>query len=176
LARIVHAALLTDIRKLRNAASLRAAANLNRRGSWHRFDYWFGLGLGTRNVTVARSADQITVLKGIAENALKDENLSDAHAFPRHFLTQVDETTKAFFVEVQQLGEAAFADPLRGDQEFWRKCQERWGTGVPGYKNEIRAWTKEWFDNDARKARHEFIEMEIQRRWQNVIDRPGCYR
>ena len=166
----VHTALLTDIRELRYAASLRAAANLNRRGSWHRFDYWFGLGLGTRNVVVARAVKQIEGLKEILVNALKQENLSDAHGFLKHFLTQVEETAAAFFVEVQQLGEAAFADQLREDREYWEKCQERWGRG-PGYKDDIRVWTRDWFTSEARKARHEFIEKEIQRRWQNAIDR-----
>ena len=166
----VHTALLVDIRELRYASSLRAAANVNRRGSWHRFDYWFGLGLGTRNVTFARATGQINGLKAIVENALNDDNLSDAHGFLKHFLTQVEETTAALLVEVQQLGEAAFADQLREDRAYWEKCQQRWGGG-PGYKNDIRAWTQEWFKNESRKARHDFVEKEIQRRWQNVTDR-----
>ncbi len=165
-----HAALLTSIRDLRYAASLRAAANLIRRGSWLRFDYWFGLGLGARNVTVARATNQIIVLKGHVETGLQDEKLSDAHGFLKHFLTQVEETTASFFVEVQQLGEAAFADQLREDRAYWEKCQQRWGGG-PGYKDAIREWTRDWFKSDARKARHDFVEKEIQRRWQTVIDR-----
>jgi transcriptional regulator with XRE-family HTH domain len=166
----VHSALLSDIRELRYASSLRAAANLSRRGSWSKFDYWFGLGDGARRVTVVRAADQLTKLKGIVENTLNDDNLSDAHGFLRHFQTQVEESATAFFLDVQQLGEAAFADQLKEDRQYWEQCQNRWGQG-PGYKDDIRAWTREWFSNESRKARHDFVEKEIQRRWQNLMNK-----
>ena len=42
----VHSALIEEIDGVRYASSLRAS--VNRKGSWHKFDYWHGLGFGTR--------------------------------------------------------------------------------------------------------------------------------
>ncbi len=164
----VNVALLEEIDGLRYASSLRAS--VNRRGDWHNFDYWHGLGFGARREVVARSKEQVLKLKGILENALRDEDLEDAHNFLRHFDSQIDESTSAFFVEIQQLGETAFAEQLRADHAYWQACQERWGGG-PGYKAEIRRNTDRWFNNDIREARHDFIKAEVLRRWEDMMER-----
>ena len=62
------------------------------------------------------------------------------------------------------------ADQLREDHGYWEQCQQRWGMG-PGYKHDIRSSTKGWFLGESRKARHEFVEREIQRRWQELSER-----
>lgn len=164
----VNVALLEEIDGLRYASSLRAS--VNRRGDWHNFDYWHGLGFGARREVVERSKDQLLKVKGILENTLKDEDLDEAHSFLRHFDSQIDEAMATYFVEVQQLGETAFAEQLRGDHAYWQECQNRWGGG-PGYKADIRRNTATWFGNDIREARHEFIDAEVQRRWEQMIDK-----
>lgn len=164
----VDVALLEEIDGLRYASSLRAS--VNRRGDWHNFDYWHGLGFGARREVVARSKEQILKLKGILETALNDEDLADAHSFLRHFDSQIDEVTAMLYVDVQQLGETAFAEQLRADHAYWQQCQNRWGGG-PGYKADIRKQTGHWFRSEIRDARHHFIESEVQRRWEQLIDR-----
>lgn len=163
----VDGALLQEIDGLRYASSLRAS--VNRRGDWHNFDYWHGLGFGARRGVVSRAKDQLTKLSGIVENVLATEDLSDSHGFLRYFESCVDESTKAFFINVQQLGETAFAETLREDDPYWRQCQSRWGGGS-GYKNDIRHWTGSWFSDSEREARHQFIEAEVQRRWTQMVD------
>ena len=156
----------TEMDGLRYAASLRAS--VNRRGNWHNFDYWHGLGFGTRRETVARSAEQIKVLKGVIDIALKDEELVEAHDYLAHFQTQVESSTTHFYQEVQTLGEAAFLDQLGDDHAYWNRCYGRWGAGS-GYKNDIRRWTGEWFSEAQHRERCQFVENEIQRRWREML-------
>ncbi len=161
-------ALLEDMDGLRYASSLRAS--INRHGHWHNFDYWHGLGFGTRRETVERSANQITVLKGMIATTLSDPESSEAHAFLSHFQSQVENGIAQFYQDVQALGEAAFLDQLTDDSEYWNRCYNRWGGG-PGYKNDIRHWTDKWFSDANRKDRYAFIESEIQRRWRELVQR-----
>src|SRR5207249_10690779 len=106
----IQAALLEEMKELRYVASLRAS--INRLGNWYNFDYWHGLGFGTRRKTVERAAEQITVLKGLIANALNDHELEEAHNFLRHFQRQVETGVAQFYQEVQTLGEAAYLDQL----------------------------------------------------------------
>lgn len=163
----VDMALAEEIDSLRYAASLRAS--VNRRGNWHNFDYWHGLGFGARRDVVARSKEQITKLQGIVENVLADSDLSESHDFLHHFESQIEDATGSFFVDVQQVAETAFSEQLRGDHEYWSQCQGRWGGG-PGYKNDIRSWTNKWFRQETQASRHEFIKAETQQRWKQMID------
>lgn len=164
----MQGALLDEIQTVRYAGYLRAA--VNRRGMWDNFNYWFGLGFGARREAIARAANQMIELKGLIKTALNDSDLSDAHRFLSHFQAQVEDTTKGFELDVQQIGESAFADQLREDHAYWKQCQNRWGKG-PGYKDDIRSSTKGWFLEEARRARHEFVEKEIQRKWQEFMER-----
>jgi transcriptional regulator with XRE-family HTH domain len=160
--------LLEDMDGLRYASSLRAS--INRHGHWDNFDYWHGLGFGARRETVERSANQTTVLKGLIATTLSDPESAGAHAFLRHFQSQVETGTAKFYQDVQTLGEAAFLDQLTDDSAYWSTCYNRWGGG-PGYKNDIRHWTDEWFSDSNRKDRYDFIESEVQRRWRELVER-----
>lgn len=167
--RPVQGALLDEMQSVRYVGYLRAA--VNRRGKWDNFDYWFGLGFGARRETTVRATNQMIELKGLIKTALHDSDLADAHGFLAHFQAQVEEAAKDFFLDVQQLGESAFADQLREAHAYWEQCQNRWGQGRPGYKDDVRRSTKDWFLNKSREARHEFVEKEIQDRWQELMER-----
>ena len=90
----VEAALLEEMEGIRYASTLRAS--VNRRGSWHNFDYWHGLGFGARRETVARTAKHLTVLRGLVDTALGDDELAEAHGFMRHFGNQIDAAVTTF--------------------------------------------------------------------------------
>jgi hypothetical protein len=161
----IAAALVEEMDGIRYASTLRAS--VNRRGSWHNFDYWHGLGFGARRDTVARTAEQIAILRGLIETAMSDEELGDAHDFLRHFLKQVESAFAGFYQEAQSVGETVFFEQLREDHEYWDRCRGRWGGG-PGYKSDIRHWTDDWFLS-GREERHRFIEQEIRQRWREMM-------
>lgn len=166
----VQGLLLEEFDGLRYASSLRAS--VNRRGSWHNFDYWHGLGFGARREAFARSSRQVTELKGHIGTSLNDSDLEQAHDFLRQFQAEIERALGQFYQDVQSLGETAFLNQLQGAQDYWLQCVRRWGEGQ-GYKTEIKRWTESWFTNESRQERHEFIEMEIQRRWRELIERLG---
>ena len=162
----VQNALIEEMDGLRYASSLRAS--VNRRGNWHNFDYWHGLGFGTRRESVSRSAKQMTDLKVMIEAALRDDDLSLAHDFIRHFANELEKSVTDFYQWAQSLGESAFQNLLGEDFDYWKKCQDRWGGG-PGYKSEISHRTNNWFDDVASKERQKFIEAELQRQWKEAL-------
>jgi transcriptional regulator with XRE-family HTH domain len=164
----VQSALIEEMDGLRYASSLRAS--VNRRGNWHNFDYWHGLGFGTRREVVTRTTKQVNDLKVLIEAALRDDELSLAHDFIRHFTNQLDETVSSFYQWSQSMGGSAFQNLLGEDIDYWRKCQDRWGAG-PGYKSEISHRTNNWFDDDASKERQKFIESELQKKWKESLDK-----
>lgn len=162
----VEKALLADMAGLRYASSLRAS--VNRRGDWYNFDYWHGLGYGSRREAVARTAKQIAELKAILKNLAEDDGLVDAHGFIEHLIAEVDASVNEFFQNIQAVGEAAFGEQLRDDDSYWYRCRNRWGGGS-GYKMEIHQWTDDWFSEERRAERRRFIETELQRRWREVV-------
>lgn len=164
----VEKALLAEMAGLRYAASLRAS--VNRRGDWYNFDYWHGLGYGSRCEAVTRTEKQLRDLEAVIGNLLADSGLSDTHGFLRHLNTQVDEAVKEFSEGIQAVGEAAFGEQLREDHEYWQRCRDRWGGGL-GYKSDIGDWTNNWFSQEHRVERRQFIEAELQRRWQELLVR-----
>lgn len=162
----VEQALLVNMDQLRYASSLRAS--VNRRGDWYNFDYWHGLGYGSRREAVARTAKQVAELKAVLKNLSEDGNLADAHGFISHLSAEVESAVNEFFQDIQSVGEAAFGDQLREDAGYWQRCRDRWGGGA-GYKVEIRRWTDEWFSEERRAERRKFIESELQQRWRKVV-------
>jgi len=162
----VQTALIEEMDGLRYASSLRAS--VNRRGNWHNFDYWHGLGFGTRRKAVARAAEQVRELKVLVEAVLRDTDLSLAHDIIRHFANELEKAASDFYQSAQLLGEGAFQSQLGDDSGYWRKCQKRWGGG-PGYKTEISHWTMQWFDEGTGKQRNDFIEAELQRQWGEMV-------
>ncbi len=164
----VEKELLTDMAGLRYASSLRAS--VNRRGDWYNFDYWHGLGFGSRGEAVARTGKQIAELKAVLKNLSEDPNLADAHGFLEHLATELEAAVNEFCQDIQSIGEAAYGDQLRADDAYWQRCRNRWGLGRGVYKLDIRQWTDDWFSEEQRAERRRFIESELQRRWRMVVD------
>jgi hypothetical protein len=162
----VHANLIKEMQGLRWASSLRAS--INRRGHWHNFDYWHGLGFGARSETVSRCEAKIDELKKLVSDAMANPGFTPAHGFLGHFTAELEKAIKAFYEWVQTLGESAFKSQLGDDAAYWARCRDRWGGGG-GYRDAITEWTEGWFSETARKEREAFIEGEIQARWAEML-------
>jgi hypothetical protein len=160
--------LIRDMGAIRYASTLRAS--VNRFGSWDKFDYWLGLGLGTRQHTAARTSEQLTGLRYIIRNELANPDLTEAHGFLRHFLDRLDAAVAEFEQHVQTLGETAFMERLRSDADYWTRCRNRWGAGK-GYKDDVTAMTEQWFspEAEARRERYAYIDAEVKRRWREML-------
>ena len=159
-------ALLKEMAGLRYASSLRAS--VNRRGNWHNFDYWHALGFGTRSETVVRTMAAVEELRILFKAALRDDEFEVVHDFLSISLAEFETSVASFYEWAQALGESAFKAQLSADLQYWADCQNRWGGG-PGYKDEIKTWTQNWFSDEARRAREVFIEAEVSRRWKEIL-------
>ena len=100
--------------------------------------------------------------------ALQDDDFTPAHDFLRFFLSEAETMIVKFYQTAQTLGETAFETELAGDFKYWSRTQSRWGQG-PGYRDDIADWTSDWFCEEARNEREEFINAEIQKAWQNML-------
>ena len=161
-----HGALLQQMAHLRYVASLRAS--VNRKGSWYNFNYWHGLGDGTRRQTVERSTKQINELKVLINAALQDDDFVLVHDFLKFFLSEIEKAVTEFHKNAETLGGTAFETELSGDFNYWSKTQGRWGQG-PGYRDDIKDWTDEWFNEDTRKEREGYINGEVVKAWQKML-------
>lgn len=162
----VQSALIEEMDALRYASSLRAS--VNRKGSWPKFDYWHGLGFGTRREVVGRAMKQVEQLKVLIDAELRDTELSVAHDLIRHFSNELDNAISEYFKWSEFIGEGAFLEQLGEDVMYWERCQNRWGCG-PGYKTDISRWTSSWFEQDPSRERAEFVEREVQRQWKDLM-------
>jgi len=162
--------LVGDINSVRYASSLRAS--VNRRGDWHNFNYWHGLGSGARQSIKTRLTEQITKIRGVVETQVSMHEDQPFGSFLVHFQQLFEQEVKQFFIWVAQVGETAFYEKFHSDNEYWSQSQGRWGCG-PGYKNDISAWTSEWFDQTDPSERAEFLDAEIRLKWNNLIEELG---
>ncbi len=161
----IDAALLEAMAQV-HVQSLRKSVKCQ--GEWYKFAYWPSLGFGARRTAVARSKGQLLNLRVFVRVFLDDSKYESTHNFLRHFLLQIDREANAFVIAVQQMCQTAFAKQLKKDGEYWRWCEERWpGTG---YRDDVGLCTKRWFDATGRKAKHEFIEAQIQRLWKEMVE------
>jgi len=162
-----HGELITDINGIRYASSLRAS--VNRRGDWHNFHYWHGLGSGARQAMKSHLSEQITKLRGVIETQVGSYEDQPFGSFLVHFQQLFEQNVKQFFVWVAQVGETAFYEQFHSDDKYWNKAKERWGGG-PGYKNDISHWTRDWFEQADPRDRADFLDAEIGLKWNNLIE------
>jgi hypothetical protein len=116
----------------------------------------------------------------IANHLLGDERLTDAHDLVKQALRALEQGFDGLIRKVQLVGESIHADELSADAEFWRGCEQGWGTGRPGYRNRVNNRNKEWFEGT--EADHR-VETVIHEEWANVrasIDQlmpnPGTFK
>jgi plasmid maintenance system antidote protein VapI len=162
----VHSNLIREMYGLRWASSLRAS--VNRRGNWHNFDYWLGLGFGARSETVKKFETRIEELKKLIKESLANPDYAPAHGFLTHFLSELEAVVNSFYQWVQSLGENVFKSQLGDDASYWAKCRDRWGGGG-GYRDAVTDWTGDWFSEESRKQREILLQTEIQARWTEMM-------
>lgn len=162
-----HGELVSDIAGIHYASSLRAS--VNRRGVWHNFNYWHGLGSGARQAMLSHLSEQITKLKGVIETQVSTYADQPFGSFLIHFQQLFMQKLKQFFVWVTQVGETAFYERFHSDDQYWSKAQGRWGSG-PGYKDDISNWTSDWFKQPEPADRAAFLDSEIDLKWNNLVE------
>ena len=163
--------LLSDIRGVRYASSLRAS--INRCGSWDKFDYWDGLGEGCRKEVVKACQNAITEFVGLLKTTIDNSDFDVAKPFMEHVKSLFHEREKALYIVMGNFGVSAYRDQLGKDYDYWAQSQSRWGeNAVRGtkYKDDIYDWTSDWFESEARNDRREFVETEIQKKWTELIE------
>ncbi len=107
-------------------------------------------------------------MKVLINAALQDDQFEPTHDFLKFFLKEVERAMAEFYQKALTLGETAFETELSGDFDYWSKTQDRWGQG-PGYRDDIKGWTREWFNEETRAEREEYINREIQKRWKELL-------
>jgi hypothetical protein len=138
------------------------------RGEYGELDYYHHLGFGARRIAVKLIGEgKVKQFKVVVKNQLDNREFSTAHDFLRRLLEALDSQVEGAYGRIYSRGRTAFRRELGGDDEFWRKCMNRWGKGR-GYRDDIRDWTDEQFDSSYDDS-HRTLRAAISEEWAKVV-------
>jgi len=104
-------------------------------------------------------------------NMLCDRELETAHAFLGEIRTKAKEWNESFLESVGRAGQETFRPALQDDSALWSACEDRWGGG-PGYRQEVAAMIRSWFEAPERAHLHKALEGKVKMAWQGEVLRP----
>ena len=159
------------MQSLRSSAAATVSASVRRNGRWHNLEFPHQLGHGARRTAVRSVETKFNDFRGIAQNLLENEELSDAHPLVEQSLRIMDNGIDEILKKVELSGRSVHEDGMRHDRDFWAKCVSEWGTGVPGYKGRVENHNQNWFDDPSHDIYHKQIDALIKSEWKVAVDR-----
>lgn len=161
----IHKLLLSQI-QLSHVQTIRATNY--RAGYWQNLDYYQLIGEGSRINTLSFLNEKIYELKGILKVLRRDDEYKWAFNFIDSLLNELDTNIEQFLSAVESSTLNTFSFPLQADNNLWQTCISRWGKG-PNYREDIKQWIKEWFENELKEDLHNLVNQAIQEHWENHI-------
>ena len=144
-------------------------AAVRRNGNWSNLNYYYQLGVGARRLAAKQFKGKVSSLIAVVDNLLEDSELDVAHSFLEQVKNKIREESTATLRRVQLAGRSAFESELRSDSTFWSRCDNEYGRGIGGYRDTVRGYTKDWFDQDPHKQLHSSVIKAIEEGWGSVI-------
>ena len=138
-------------------------ASVSRRGSWQNLDYYDQIAFGARADVVHCYMKTIDELRAILRNKLAREDIKSAHTFVREVLSLAEKREQVLLERSEITARASYEEPLREDDPLWAESRDRWGAG-PGYRDDIRAFTKHWLDKHANFAIE--VQRGLEKEWE----------
>ena len=154
---------------MRGAHASTVRASVRREGEWPNLDYSHHLGFGARKIAVALIERRLEAFRAVADNLLSDADLSDAHEFIRQAVAILESEVEELLKKIQLVGREAFATQLKAAPSLWEDCIAEWGQGA-GYRVRVTSHNQLWFDDESKKARHEFVKEMIVKEWDRITN------
>ena len=165
----LHRQLLSAIR-LAHARSVWASTR--RKGEWYNLDYGYHVGRGGRIVATRHVQSRVRDLEAVVQNLLDDTQFAHAHDFLREILLYVGREVPDLLQKIELMGRTRYKNALSEDFSFWSECENRWGQGG-GYREDIAAYSNEWFKNETAVSIREVVIKHITSGWEEITLRLG---
>ena len=163
----VHLRLL---RALRDQHPRTVWAATRRAGSFWNFNVYQRLGDGASADAKRRCAQAIAGLREIIENKLDNPDFKSAHSFLEQLLDDVDAWETDFVKAARHHAVTTYRPVLSSDKELWDKCEDLYGRGIDGYRDEIASALESWFENNDELQNE--IDSRIRRAWKKTVIEP----
>lgn len=148
----------------RNAHVKTIYAAVIRDGEWYNLDYSHQLSHGARRIATTMAQPKLRSFQDVATNLLNDEQFLDAHDLVHQTMRALDASFDALVRKTQLVGQSIFADEMRPDVDFWRRCLKEWGTGR-GYRERMAQHNSAWFDIEGAPSADDRVIEIVQADW-----------
>ena len=132
-------------------------AATRRAGSFWNFDTYQHLGDGASADAKRRCGPAIAGLREIIKNKLADAAFKSAHRFLGQLLDNISAWESDFVKAVRHYAVTIYKPPLSSAKELWDNCEDKYGCGIDGYREEIASELGSWFDD------HDELQDELDR-------------
>ena len=163
----LHRQLLAAIR---SAHARSVWASTRRGGAWYSLNFFYQIGRGARMVATKHVQRRVNELESVVRNLLEDEQFSHAHDFLEEVLVYVKREVSSLLQAVELTSVNEFRRRLGADVDFWKRCERRWGEG-PGYRDDIAAFSEEWFNNNAARGTRREVIRVMSAAWGKIVHR-----
>lgn len=163
----VHLRLLRAV-KNRHPRTVWAATR--RTGSFWNFNVYQHLGDSASADAKRRCTQAIAGLREIIKNKLDDTAFESAHSFLEQLLDDVDAWESDFVKAARHHAVTIYRPALSSDENLWNDCEDMYGRGISGYKEEIASKLESWFDDHGEFQ--DKIDRLIERAWKKTVIEP----
>ena len=154
--------------RTRHARSVWAATR--RAGSFWNFNVYQYLGDGASVDAKRRCGPAMDGLREIIRNKLADTSFMSAHSFLKQLLEDIDAWESDFVKATRHHAVAIYRSPLSSADSLWDGCEDLYGRGINGYRDEVASKIESWFDE------HDELQAEVERRvrqaWELCVLKP----
>ena len=150
-----------------NAHPSSVRASVRREGVWYNLNYSHQLGFGARVKASRTIRGRQRDFKANIKNILDDPEMEEAHGLARQALRLFDAGIETLLQNSQHLGVTIHTSNMQPDSDLWRRSEDRWGQG-PGYRDDVRVFHKEWFENSSREIENKVQDI-VKGEWDRII-------
>lgn len=149
------------------------AASINRRGAWDNFQFDHILGNGVRIDANLRTQALIQRIEHrLMDFESKFEEMESVVQTLAGLRSRLAEARQEFLAVTRTIGVDAYGALLIEASDIWSETARRYGQG-PGYKNEVAARWREWFETDeAVQKTARGVSERLQNAWEAWILKP----
>ena len=162
-----YSSLLSEMRKIHSSTLW---ATVRREGEWEGLSYSHHLGFGARKCAVIALGEKVTGFSSICKTMIANPDYRDAKDLIRQTERLLLSAYDGLIRKIQLMGNTAFNDQLKGDPEFWKKCNEEWGKGR-GFRTNVTSYNASWFGENSRQHIHKQIADAVEKEWKLILER-----
>jgi hypothetical protein len=120
-----------------------------------------------------RSTDHFARLEHIIEDTeQKYGELADVRAMMGSLRDRIATWRQDFLNQALSIGSDAFETVLADQGQLWAQCCARYGTHVPGYKRDLAAMWRTFFETSEPDSARAAIEKRLADAWMSTIVEP----